>query len=181
MTGWSDFASLCPYPSRFAPLANFAQALRRHLPIIAPILARLTGFTEKRDLPCWSGQPFHDSEVASSATGADAVILFADSFNRYFEPENLRAARKVLTHTGKQVFIPASLRSRPVCCGRTYLSVGLVDKAREEARHLVRYFVLCQTGHRDCRAGPSCTLALRDEVRLLADEKSCCCRTGANF
>ena len=111
-----------PILSRFAPLANFAQALRRHLPIIAPILARVTGFTAKRDLPRWSGQPFHDSEVASSATRADAVILFADSFNRYFEPENLRAAQKVLTHIGKQVFIPAGLRSRPVCCG--HLSFG---------------------------------------------------------
>ena len=163
-----------PILSRFARLANFAQALRRHLPIISPILERVTGFTAKRDLPRWSSQPFNDREAASSGTGPDAVILFADSFNRYFEPENLRAAQKVLTHTGKQVFIPASLRSRPVCCGRTYLSVGLVDKAREEARHLVEVFYpFARQGIPIVGLEPSCTLALRDEVpALLADEKS---------
>jgi Fe-S oxidoreductase len=163
-----------PILSRFSGLANLAQSLRRHVPIIAPLLERITGFTAKRDLPRWSNKPFRDSEARQTADSADAVILFADSFNRYFEPENLRAAQKVLSHTGKQVFIPASLRDRPVCCGRTYLSTGLVDKAREEARHLVDVFYpFAKQGIAIVGLEPSCTLALRDEVSaLLGDEKS---------
>jgi Fe-S oxidoreductase len=163
-----------PILSRFSGLANLAQSLRRHVPIIAPLLERITGFTAKRDLPRWSNKPFRDSEASQTADSADAVILFADSFNRYFEPENLRAAQKVLSHTGKQVFIPASLRARPVCCGRTYLSTGLVDKAREEARHLVDVFYpFAKQGIAIVGLEPSCTLALRDEVpALLGDEKS---------
>ena len=163
-----------PMLSRISWLANTAQSLRRHLPIVAPLLERITGFTAKRDLPRWSNRPFKDSEAASAASGPEAVILFADSFNRYFEPENLRAAQKVLAHTGKQVFIPSSLRQRPVCCGRTYLSTGLVDKARAEARHLVEVFYpFAKQGIPIVGLEPSCTLALRDEVpALLADEKS---------
>ena len=163
-----------PILSRFSGLVNLAQSLRRHVPIIAPLLERITGFTAKRDLPRWSNKPFRDSEARQTADSADAVILFADSFNRYFEPENLRAAQKVLSHTGKQVFIPASLRDRPVCCGRTYLSTGLVDKAREEARHLVDVFYpFAKQGIAIVGLEPSCTLALRDEVpALLGDEKS---------
>ncbi len=163
-----------PFLSRFSGFVNVAQSLRRHVPIIAPFLERITGFTAKRDLPRWSNKPFRDSEVSQTANSADAVILFADSFNRYFEPENLRAAQKVLRYTGKQVFIPASLRSRPVCCGRTYLSMGLVSQAREEARHLVNVFYpFAKQGIAIVGLEPSCTLALRDEVpALLGDEKS---------
>ena len=61
-----------------------------------------------------------------------------------------------------------------MCCGRTYLSTGLVDKARAEARHLVEVFYpFAKQGISIVGLEPSCTLALRDEVpALLADEKS---------
>ena len=61
------------------------------------------------------------------------VMLFADTFNRWFEPENLRAALRVLTAAGYRVRMP-EYRGRPLCCGRTCLSAGMVDKARGEAR-----------------------------------------------
>src|SRR5262249_23385962 len=59
------------------------------------------------------------------------VVLFADTFNRYFEPENLHAAVKVLRAGGYrvQVATPSDGSSRPLCCGRTFLAVGRVDEA----------------------------------------------------
>src|ERR671938_395162 len=89
--------------ARFAPLANLASRLaRRPLRFAA------------RPLPRWRRDYFRH-------TGAENgdVILFVDTFNRYFEPENARAAKAVLESAGYRVEIPAG-----VCCGRTYLSVG---------------------------------------------------------
>jgi len=91
------------------------------------------------------------------------VILLADTFNRWFEPDNLRAALRVLAAAGYRVHMPEH-RGRPVCCGRSFLAVGMVDRAREEARRTL-----------DSLSGelpviglePSCLLTLRDEYRSL--------------
>ena len=61
------------------------------------------------------------------------MLLLADTFNRYFEPENLRAALRVLAAAGYRAIMPQH-RGRPLCCGRTWLAAGMVDKARDEAR-----------------------------------------------
>ena len=63
------------------------------------------------------------------------VVLFADTFNRYFERENLDAALAVLNAGGYRVHVakPVDGSSRPLCCGRTFLSIGKVDEARQEA------------------------------------------------
>src|SRR5690606_13998298 len=72
--------------------------------------------------------------------GAHEAVLFADTFNRWFEPENLRAAIDVLTAAGYRIVVaeprPEDGR-RPLCCGRTYLAAGMVDEARREARRLL--------------------------------------------
>ena len=95
------------------------------------------------------------------------AVLFADSFNRYFEPENLRATVKVLEAAKVPFHVAAAPKGeRPLCCGRTFLSAGLVDEAKIEAQ---------TTGRRPCcptaRQGlpiiglePSCLLTLRDEI-----------------
>ena len=156
-----------PFAARLSGLVNLAQAMRRHIPVLSSVLERITGFTARRDLPKWSARPFRDSEAGLQTEGTRPVILFADTFNRYFEPENLRAALKVLQAAGYQVFIPKS-DGAPVCCGRTYLSAGLVDKARERAEHLVNtYLPFAEQNIPIVGLEPSCTLALRDEVPAL--------------
>ena len=61
-------------------------------------------------------------------------MLFADTFNRYFERENIDAALAVLAAGGYRVhFATPADGGRPLCCGRTFLSVGKVDEARHEA------------------------------------------------
>ena len=156
-----------PVAARFAGVMNRAQALRRHIPVLSAVLEKLTGFTARRDLPKWSSRPFRDSEAGANQQGDRPVILFADTFNRYFEPENLRAALRVLNAAGYQVFIPRTDKG-PVCCGRTYLSAGLVGKARAQAEHLVEtYLPFAENGIPIVGLEPSCTLALQDEVPAL--------------
>ena len=68
---------------------------------------------------------------------AREVVLFADTFNTYFEPENLRAAVAVLTAGGYTVRAACRADGRALCCGRTYLATGMIDAARAEARRVL--------------------------------------------
>src|SRR3546814_17296114 len=69
----------------------------------------------------------------------EEVVLFADTFNRYFEPDNLRDAETVLRRAGFAVVaaLPADADrqgSRPLCLGRTFLAAGLVEEAKPVVR-----------------------------------------------
>jgi FAD/FMN-containing dehydrogenase/Fe-S oxidoreductase len=143
--------------SRFAALANL-----RNRSKIARRLGERIGLAEGRPLPEFRGDPFRDSE-AGPATGTRDVILFADTFNRHFEPENLRAALRVLRAAGYNPILPAT-DGRPLCCGRTYLASGQVDRARAELTRLRTAFAgdLPVIG-----LEPSCLLTLRDELESL--------------
>ena len=159
-----------PVAARFSWLANLLQAARRHIPALSSVLEVVTGFTARRDLPKWSAHPFCDAEANHEqlTDNRKPVILFADTFNRYFEPENLRSAARVLDAAGYQLFIPETQDKKPICCGRTYLSAGLVDKARQTAEKLVStYLPFAEQGIPIVGLEPSCTLALRDEVPAL--------------
>ncbi|HIC67672.1 MAG TPA: FAD-binding oxidoreductase, partial [Paracoccus sp.] len=129
---------LVAYLPRYAPVAarlHWLMNLRNRLPLLARLMQRPTGFSAARALPHWSARPFRDAE----AQGADAdIVLFADPFNRWFEPENLRAAVRVLNAAGRRVTVARPLDGGPpLQCGRTLLSAGLVDEARTEARRLI--------------------------------------------
>jgi Fe-S oxidoreductase len=101
------------------------------------------------------------------------VVLFADTFNRYFERENLDAALTVLRAGGYRVTIatPTDGSSRPLCCGRTFLSVGAVDEARKEAeRTLAALAPHVARGVPVVGLEPSCILGFRDEVPALVKD-----------
>jgi Fe-S oxidoreductase len=99
------------------------------------------------------------------------VVLFADTFNRYFERENLDAAMAVLNAGGYRVRLakPADGSSRPLCCGRTFLSIGKVDEARKEAnRTLTALASYVERGVPIIGLEPSCLLSFRDEIPAMA-------------
>jgi FAD/FMN-containing dehydrogenase/Fe-S oxidoreductase len=167
-----------PIAARFAPLLN----LRNHLPGLPWMTEKLLGFSARRSLPAWRRDWFRDGEISSrpapsrSGAGGDStladpreVALFVDTFNRYFEPENARAAADVLQAAGYHVQLPhAADSARPLCCGRTFLASGLVDEAKTEARRMLE--ALTPFIERDIPIvglEPSCLLTLRDEYRSL--------------
>ena len=126
---------------------------------------RWLGVAAARSLPVWRRDFFRDAEADALAPAQPRgeVLLLADTFNRYFEPENLRAALRVLAAAGYRAILPVT-RGRPLCCGRTYLAAGMVDKARGEARRTLRRLAgtLPVIG-----LEPSCLFTLRDEFRSL--------------
>src|SRR5215475_10907698 len=123
-----------PLASRFAWLAN----LRNHSSLLRALFEKFAGISAKRALPAFRSDTFKaDTEAVGPADGRE-VVLFADTFNRAYERENLDAALRVLVAGGYRVYVPVPAdRGRPLCCGRTFLSAGLVDRAREELARLV--------------------------------------------
>lgn len=167
--GLSLHDRLVGYLPRYAPWAArvpWLMNLRNRVPGLAAITERLTGFAASRDLPVWSSKPFRDAELADDKPD---VVLFADAFNRYFEPENLRSAGRVLRAAGLRVktATPSEGR-RPLDCGRTLLSVGLIEEARQEAERLVDALLpYAQQGIPIVGLEPSSILTLRDEIPAL--------------
>jgi len=149
-----------PWAARFAPLANALQALGK---------GRL-GFAAQRSLPKWSGDVFARSlHRWTSAGKAGEVVLFVDTFNNYFEPENARSALAVLDRAGYGVHIArAAGDSRPLCCGRTFLAAGMVREAKSEAgRMLAALEPYVERGIPIVGLEPSCLLTLRDEFKAM--------------
>jgi Fe-S oxidoreductase len=98
------------------------------------------------------------------------VVLFADTFNRYFERENLDAAMKVLMAGGYRIHAVQAKDGtpRPLCCGRTFLSVGAVDQARAEMqRTLDALAPYVLRGVPVIGLEPSCLFSFRDELPAL--------------
>jgi len=101
-------------------------------------------------------------------------VLFVDTFNRWFEPENARAAARVLTRAGYRVIEATPAGERPLCCGRTLLATGLVDEAKAEARRMLA--AVKPYLDRDVTIvglEPSCLFTLRDEfLAMLPGEEA---------
>jgi Fe-S oxidoreductase len=159
-----------PWAARLPWLAN----LRDALPGAARLTERWTGLSAHRTLPQWRGDTFlrSDNGVVATNEAAD-VVLFVDTFTQYFEPENARAAIEVLNAAGYRVQVARARPDdaepgRPLCCGRTFLTAGLVDEAGREARRVVAALL----PHVDRGAAvvglePSCLLSLRDEFLVM--------------
>lgn len=153
-----------PWAAKLAPLMN----LRDRIPALAKLSERFLGFSARRSLPVWRKPWAQGGKTATPAEvkgdGRD-VVLFGDTFNRYYERENLEAAERVLAAGGYRIHkIEPADGGRPLCCGRTFLSAGLVDEARAEAkRTLDALSPYVAKGVRIVGLEPSCLLTFRDE------------------
>jgi FAD/FMN-containing dehydrogenase/Fe-S oxidoreductase len=153
-----------PWAAMLAPLTN--------LPGMIPGAAGLLGFAAERALPRFRRDAFHDWEAREPDGRANEVILLPDLFNRYFEPENLRAALRVLRAAGADPAVARPPRgTRPLDDGRTFLAAGMVKEARAEARRTLD--VLSRWQSPVLGLEPSCLMTLRDEfLALLPGEKA---------
>ena len=150
-----------PWAARLAPAANKAsEALKGAL-----------GFSARRELPQWRTDYFVDRTRPIRGAGRE-VVVFVDTFNRWFEPYNARAAMRVLQAAGYKVSAAQPLAGgRPLCCGRTFLSAGMVQEAKVEARRTLEALRPYATrGVPIVGLEPSCLLSLRDEYGALFDD-----------
>jgi FAD/FMN-containing dehydrogenase/Fe-S oxidoreductase len=161
---------LIGYLPRYAPLTSklsFLLNLRDQIPGLATLSEPIIGMSAKRSLPKWRRDVFKPKTTAFGPDAGPEIVLFADTFNRYHEPENLDAALAVLTGAGYRVHLPAPLNgsARPLCCGRTFLSAGLVSEAKAElARSFAALLPFAKRGVPIVGLEPSCIFTFRDEA-----------------
>jgi len=184
------------YLPKYAPMISSIPGLpaflnlRNHIAPIAKLQEWLMGISAQRSLPIWKAKTFWNNPSAIAphqftpaelskvdTNGNKGVVLLADTFNAYFEDENLRAALQVLEAAGYRVHIPqktktetksANTCSKEFCCGRTYLAAGMVDKAKASLDELVNH--LAPFAEKDIPIiglEPSCLFTLKDEALVM--------------
>jgi Fe-S oxidoreductase len=149
--------------------------LRNAVPGVARLSEALTGFSAKRSLPRWRSDTFWrsrdlkllasgDEVLAAAGSGGRAALLFIDTFNGTFESENALAAARVLRAAGYTLGTITKNRGH-YCCGRTYLSCGMVRSAKAKASELIEALLpFARAGVAIVGIEPSCLLTLRDEA-----------------
>ncbi|MEI8198347.1 MAG: heterodisulfide reductase-related iron-sulfur binding cluster, partial [Phycisphaerae bacterium] len=145
-----------------------------NLPLVRKYLNRLLGLAPQRTLPPFapslyrwfakrptSSNPNRDRQGAVNEQLASKVVLFADCFVTYNEPEIGRQAVAVLETLGYEVAFP-----KVGCCGRALISNGLLPQAIRSADNVltqltpyindpaVKAIVVCE---------PSCLSAMQDD------------------
>lgn len=168
-----DLPRYARWATHFAPLLN----LRDRVPGLARATQTLTGFAAERALPKWRSDTYLKQRARAGVTPAadsarSPVVLWVDTFSNYFEPPVLLAAERVLSAAGYRVQVVRAADgedpSRPLCCGRTYLSVGNVERARDEARRsLTALLPWLERGATVVGLEPSCLLTMRDEFLVM--------------
>lgn len=169
------FGGVPEWTGRYRRLLHFAIRMRNRSSLLTKAAETWLGITARRPIPEPAAQAFALSQAPAAPQEAPRgeVILFVDTFCHHFEPEVAEAAEAVLRHAGYSVRMakPAAddaEPNRPLCCGRTYLTTGMVDKARAEGARVLAAFrgeIAAKTPIIGLE--PSCLLSLRDELYSL--------------
>ena len=153
---------------RYAPYARYFSSIMgavERVPFLLGWVKQTLGLADQRALPNFCGNYLAKAAVApDNAVYEKEVLLFVDTFNNYLEPTNAEAAQRVLKAAGYRVHLNKAPSERPLCCGRTYLASGQVDKAKAEAKRTLDYLMpFVERGVSVVGLEPSCLLTLRDE------------------
>lgn len=167
--------------AKVAPVANALGALA---PVRA-LVERVGGIDRRRPLPLFARETLPDwfarreaaepngtsPRPARAARGSRGRVVFlADSFTSYTEPEIGRASVELLERAGWEVRLVSD-----VCCGRAFISKGLLDQAKSRHAALVeRLAPLALEGVPIVGCEPSCVFTLKDEMPALmrGDERA---------
>ena len=170
------------------PLLPLLLNLRNHIAPIAKLQEWIMGISSQRSLPDWKSKTFWNQKKAHSrqysptqlvSQDGKGVVLLADTFNAYFEDENLQAAIKVLEAAGYRVHTPQKSKdknnhsaqntcSKEFCCGRTYLATGMIDQAKATLGELVDHLApYAELNIPIIGLEPSCLFTLKDEALVM--------------
>jgi len=162
----SDMPKLIWLLKIIAPIFNTV----KNIPLLDNVI-EFFGFSSKRQMPVVQNIAPLKEIYQTQPQLNNKIILLADTFNINFEIKNIMYAIKVLNKFGYQAIIPSfddSNLSRPLCCGRTYISFGQMDKAKYEMNRFTNYII--NNGYAEMPVvgiEPSCLLTFNDEYKSL--------------
>jgi FAD/FMN-containing dehydrogenase/Fe-S oxidoreductase len=180
------------FADRLARYGSLAPALTNLLltgPLTSPLIKRIAGVAQQRQLPRLAAKSYQQSRAkvrAEKKMGAPSfsrfsanrvgddepqvalaqppVLLWPDTWNNYYHPQTLAAAETLLTQTGFQVETPQG----HLCCGRPLYDFGLLGPARAYlARVLDRMAPQIEAGLPFIFLEPSCASVFKDELLKL--------------
>jgi FAD/FMN-containing dehydrogenase/Fe-S oxidoreductase len=159
---------------------------------------RLFGIDRRRVPPRLARQTFFRQLPPASPAVTPTVLLFVDTFTNLFEPQVGLAALELLRRCrqGALPGLPELPPQFPIpweewpwglrCCGRPFISNGMLDQAVEHARRNVeRLYPWAAAGKVITACEPSCILTIKDdypallrgEERRQAETVAAACRT----
>lgn len=118
--------------SRFSWVGNWALTQ----PWARWLLEKIFGIARARKLPKFARRPFLRQAARRRLTRPvkrpdPKVLYFVDTFANYHDPELADAFVSILEHNGVAVYVPPT----QITSGMSLVSAGLLDKARQIARH----------------------------------------------
>jgi len=131
-------------------------------PLVRVMLNRVMRFDSRRSLPPFGKSLYRQAKrPGRNGESAPAVILFPDCFTTYSEPRIGLAAIRILEAFGYRVILPKS-----GCCGRSMISVGLLEQAQRTCARTARELHRAVNDHQAIAIlglEPSCISAIRDD------------------
>ena len=163
------FALIDRWARMGARTPRLANALGR-FPLTGGLAKRLLHIHPSRTLPELARRTFRQrvQDRQERGTATSNVLLWADTFTNYFQPQIADAAFDVLTDAGFRV----NVLGRHVCCGRPLYDFGMLDKARQYLTDAMdAASVALKAGTPIVVLEPSCASVFRDEaVNLMPDD-----------
>jgi FAD/FMN-containing dehydrogenase/Fe-S oxidoreductase len=164
--GLVNLTTQLPFLRDIAKLVAGIPAQRR-IPAFAPEtfkdwFRRTSGWGSETFESRWKNRtstPHHAREGAPSS--APPVLLWADTFNNYFQPSTAKAAVEVLETAGFRVLVPQA----NLCCGRPLYDFGMLDRAQALLLEILDQLEPeIEAGIPVVGLEPSCVAVFRDEL-----------------
>ena len=160
----SKMASLIAGP--FAGIVNFIQ----HTKLFKYTIEKLAGFDARKNLPEYASQSFYKwfERKADKYKSDKKVVLFADTYLNFHEPNIGISALELLNSCGYEVIL-----ANVGCCQRPKISHGFLREAKAEGLKTIEGLrKYMDQGLSIVCCEPSCASALNDDLPDLIDDET---------
>jgi len=148
---------------RLARLASIAPWLVNSInnaPGVSGLLKSALHIHPRRNMPAFA-KPYTRIKVRQQPKTWKPVVLWPDTFNNYFHPNTMMAAREVLSQAKFRILTPKG----HLCCGRPLYDFGMLDTAK---KYLLKILDVLEPELKKRTPvvvlEPSCASVFRDEL-----------------
>lgn len=146
---------------------NFIQGTK----LFRNALQKIAGFDKRRRLPEYAREPFYKwikKKGNNNFTSSKQVVLFADTYLNFHDPQIGISALQLLNACGYEVIL-----ANVGCCQRPKISHGFLREAKKEGTKTVeRLKEFLNQGLTIVVCEPGCASALNDDLADLVDDDS---------